>query len=351
MYARSSYPLDPKPVYPQGWAVSYPENTSAMDGYTLEPSTTYLTGQHAVSTASSYPTNYRWQHSSKQAPGGTYLERNLTSTHNTQGLSLPYPTATNLRNTAPSELLSPLNMTSLQLSLPERSQTGRQLVEPAAPDRTLPAPQPSPAQSTRNIVDQLQNQRLHSVVAPKMSSSINGFAKPSLTYHAHSDIQVTPTTESTAVQSAISCPTDSTISYLSSGSADDIPSSSAETQPSLNFSTSHLLDPVPTPVVPTTYSNFRNYNPPTSSSGESMPIISRQHSPTNTYAFGVPDRRHVSGDTSNDATLVSGHRYTPYDAAQPHHRSSTEGLRRESPIKRIVSAERAIVGTQKRSYC
>lgn len=217
------------------------------------------------------------------------------------------------------------------------------MAEPTVPQRQLPIPHPSPAQTSRNVVDQLQDQRLRSVVAPTSLSPSNAYPKPPLLNHSDGDLQTASTAES-AVAS------DSVISYMSSCSAQEIPVSSVGAQPQLNFGTSNLLDAMPAPAVPATYSNFRNYGTPTASSSKSISNVTRQNSPTSAYSLGVNDRRHATSDVSSDGTLVGGARFTPYHAGQSHNRTSFEGLRRDSLGKSSISVERGGMGSHNRTY-
>ncbi|PVI08386.1 hypothetical protein DM02DRAFT_647753 [Periconia macrospinosa] len=324
MYPRTPYPqLDTKSTYPSVWPASCAENTSPVDAYSLEPSA-YLAGQQAMAT---YPSNYRWSQSSKASLGNSYLEPDPVSGFNTQNLSVSYM-STNVRNNAPPEAGSPLNMTSLQISLPERHTS-----DAAVPQRQLPIPQPSPAQTTRNIVDQMQDRRLRSVQgAPNPLSSSTGFSRLPILCD---DVPSTAATESSAAAPvSSSCPTDPVISYVTAVSAEDIPATSVENQPQINFSTSTLLDGLPASAVPTTYSNFRNYNLPTSSPDD--PHETRPSPPTNVYGYSPSCSRRRVGDSRNDEAL-----YSPRNTRQPRHQHSLENVQRDSLNNRSVPVERA----------
>ncbi|KAF1955400.1 hypothetical protein CC80DRAFT_94326 [Byssothecium circinans] len=295
LYSRTSYPqLDTK------WTVPYQtgEETSPVETYNLDQPNAYLPNPNTM-LASVYG-SYRWTQSTHE-PGSVYSSQ-----------SVPY-IQTNVRDTTTSEALSPLNMTSLQSSLPSGAHS--RLMDPL-PQRQLPIPQPSPAQTTRNIVDQIQDQRLRST-------------------HA-----------ATSVSAG-----ESTVGYLPTIVNDPGTSSAG---PPLNFGTTSLLTAVPA-AIPTTYSNFRNYNLPTSSSTEALSTMARQNSQANLYSFS-PDnssKRHSAGDaSSNDNALVSGHRYMPLSQteSQPHHQDSLESLRRDSYNNRTVPVHRASTSNLNRSY-
>ncbi|CAI6339773.1 unnamed protein product [Periconia digitata] len=339
--------LEARPLYAPTWDVPFAGNTSPVETYGLESPATYLPHQQAGSTSDSYANSYRWSERSRPAPVNAYAEHDSIPAFSTTGLSLPYPAA-NLRNVAASsEALSPLNMGSLQLSLPDRTLPERQSTESNATQRQLPIPQPSPAQKTRNIVDQLQDQRLRSIQGPPDSNaSGNGFTQPPLMYHNDGDIPSTSSTESSIGAASVPCSGGSGMSFVSSGPIDDITATTMGTQHQLNFSTSNLLDGMPTATAPTAYSNFRNYN--LSLSNDSKPVV-RKSSPTNVYSYSVNESsRHRRGGDSNDGTLVSGHRYTPLTPSQPRHRASLEDTMRRSSHD-TLSSERTTLTSLNRT--
>jgi hypothetical protein len=326
LYSRPSYPqLDTKPAYPSTWTVPYQEETSPVETYNLDQANNYLPNQQSMATTGTYSGNYRW--SNPQDPVSMY------GTHN-----LPYAHS-NARYTATSEALSPLNtgMASLQLSLPDRTYT--RPTDHTAPQRQLPIPQPSPAQTSRNVVDQLQDQRLRSTHG-------RVFPKPGLPFHSDGEVQAVSTADSSGIlasRNTASAPIntgDATIGYLPT----TVGESNAGTQPPLNFGTSAFLDAMPAPAIPTTYSNFRNYDLPTSSSAEiTSTTITRQGSQPNLYSFSPDQKRHSACDRSNESALVSGHRYMPLSQSQSRHQQQTslEGLRRDSFSNRTVPVHRA----------
>ncbi|KAF2798979.1 hypothetical protein K505DRAFT_232118 [Melanomma pulvis-pyrius CBS 109.77] len=283
--------------YPQTWTIPYSEESSPVDTYSLDPPSTCLpnplptyTNMYGVSIPSSYPSS-----------------------------DLPY-VQTNLRATVGTEEHSPLNMASLHTTLPNcLSQRPRlrqlELPETSVPQRQLPIPQPSPAQSSRNIVDQLQDRRLRSAQVMGESGEL-----------------IAQTTSSAPVPGV----TEGVMGYMPATSSVNEPVTT-DTRPSsqqqqLNFTTSTLLETMPVSAPPSNYSNFRNYNLPISASTEKLPVLARQNSHTSLYSF-APDsssKRRSLGDQSNEAALVSGQRYTPLSQTQTRHAAGLGGLRRDS---------------------
>lgn len=357
----SQYPqMDAKAVYHPAWPFPYHDEASAVETYNLDRPTAYLSDQATMAAASMYGGDYRWsQTDSKPIHGGSneYMDRDPGSVIATH--ELPYDQTT-LRATATTEALSPLNLNSFQLALPERPHPQQMPTsDPAMPQRQLPVPQPSPAQSSRNVVDQLQDQRLRSA----RSSLTNGatFARPALPQNGNSDVQVTAPTEAStgglttqvATPVPISNSPEAAMSYL------PVTTSVSEqlavaTQPQLNFSTSSLLNGMPAPSIPTTYSNFRNYSLPTSSPTQTLSPLARQDSLTNLYSFtpDVSSKRNSISNASNDSALVSGHRYTPlsHTPSYSHQQTCLSDTQRDSFGTRPIPAQRASMSNLNSSF-
>jgi hypothetical protein len=348
-----TYPqLDTKSVYPPTWTVPYSEDTSPVEAYNLDQPGAYLPNQGTMPPPNTYGSNYRWgQAGGKTYPNGTatYLGHEPLSVYGNPGLSY---VQSSTRSTA-SETHSPLNMTALQLSLPggPYPRSAQASDQTAPQQRQLPIPMPSPAQTTRNVVDQLQDQRLRSAQAMSGTSRTNAgsFPKLELPYNSDCEVQVPVGTDASAsdnaTQATTSAPmpntTDATLSFLPIATPVPENDTSDSTETHLSFSASTLLEPLPVPAVPTTYSNFRNYNLPTSSSTETTLTLTRQESQTNLYSFNPQSKRH-SGDSVNDsAALVSGHRYTPLNQNQLRHQQSFDDLRRDSFATKAMPTHRA----------
>jgi hypothetical protein len=192
-YSRQQYPqLDTKPSYPSAWTEPYSEDTSPIENYGINQAAAYLSNPlsnpASMSSASMYPPSYRWTSPNpKPLQHGTNSCFNQNSSFPTHGL--PYEVSSSRLNTS-SKALSPLNMGSMQMALPERPHP-RQLQhsDASVPRRQLPIPQPSPAQTSRNVVDQLQDARLRSAQASTIDSRAS-FAKPVLSWNVDVENQI-----------------------------------------------------------------------------------------------------------------------------------------------------------------
>ncbi|KAF2441096.1 hypothetical protein P171DRAFT_446995 [Karstenula rhodostoma CBS 690.94] len=331
-----TYPsgLDTKSIVPQAWYSSpfNSEATSPVENYGLDHSAVYLPTQSSVA----YSGSYGWSTDSKNVMNN-YLGHD-SSLYRTHGH--PYAQH-NIRNVASSDALSH-SMTSLQLTLPERPHTRSGL--PVSQRPQLPIPQPSPAQTTRNVVDQLQDRRLRSVQAMGGSSLSNGgFTKPPLPFSSDTDIQVATTTDALSTQITSSAPasTTDTVSCFPSTatSTEALPDTPA---PQFDFSTSPLFDSMPAPAQPT-YSNFRDsqeYKPMTSSPTKTTMPMARQVSHNSFYSVGSGSSS-KSASGASDSMLVSGHRYTPLsqNQNQPHHQASSKSVSNNTafPVHRSLT--------------
>ncbi|ORY15695.1 hypothetical protein BCR34DRAFT_161378 [Clohesyomyces aquaticus] len=360
----------------QTWAIPGSEDTSPVEQYGLGSTTAYLSNQDSM--ANVYGHNYRYQVNQKalRSASTPYLDQDSypSSSHPCVSASL--------RNVVLNEPTSPLSMSSLQcnlpltstlaaLTLPERPHPRQsQALVATAPQRQLPRPQPNPTQTSRNVVDQLQDQRLRS---PQLMNGISyatntvGDAKPSVAWNLETtpaELQDGPVTETTAANLVLqtnsskdyarpTTPPDDTIAYVpvtSSSSNGDTTATSAPQE--LNFSTAPLFEPLSTPTPSVTYSNFRNYSLPTSSSAESLNVLARQASQTNLYSFSAESssKRTSLDDLASEAVLVSGQRYAPLGEppAQPQ-TSRVDNFRRESFEVR-VPCQRASMSNPNRIF-
>jgi hypothetical protein len=380
-YARSvptsQYPqLDTKTSYPHSWTIPYSEETSPVEAYSLDQPATYLPSQNNLTNV--YGDNYRWvQANRKPLHHGhdTYLEQetSMPSSYPTPGL--PY-IQTNLRATG-SDAQSPLNMASLHstlpISLPQRPHPRQmQVPEAGLPQRQLPMPQPGLAQSSRNVVDQLQDQRLRSAqIKGGVSLKTTGtYSKPAMAWNAEpnvAEIQENITTDVSSAELMTQATSSASVSGVDDGmmgyipvttpvnevvTASSSPPSQQQQQQQVNFNTSALLETMPGPTTTSTYSNFRNYALPTCSSSEQLSILARQTSHNNLYNFSSDNasKRHSLEDHSNEAALVSGQRYTPLSQHKTQHAAGLEGLRRDGFDTRHASLHRASMSNLNRSY-
>jgi hypothetical protein len=345
LYSRTghnSYPqLDTKSVYPPSWTIPYPEETSPVETYSMDQPAAYMPTQGAMAAADTYGSNHRAnQGDSKTFPSGsaTYLDHEHSSFVPFCNTGLSYQQS-NGRGAA-AEAFSPLNMTALQLNLPGATSIRQAIAsEQTGPQRQLPIPLPSPAQTSRNVVDQLQDQRLRSAQAIGRTPSMNRAAftntKLDLSFKSECDVQATTTTDASAADLAqMAAPpllttSDAPLNFIPVTTSASEMSTSGSTPTSLNFSTSTLLKSMPAPALPTpSYSNFRDYNLPMSCSTESLSYLARHDSQTNLYSFSPEGKR--SSATTNDDALVNGQRYTPLGHKQPQHQASLEDIQREA---------------------
>ncbi|KAF1939005.1 hypothetical protein EJ02DRAFT_505072 [Clathrospora elynae] len=356
------YPqVDTKPVYSSAWPVSYPEDTSPGDAYNLDQPPPYLPNPTpmAIPNSNSYVPSCRWSiPNTKSMHHGTNAYFDQESSYTAHGM--PYM-PTNGRPSTANDALSPLNMSAMQMALPERPRQPHPS-DTAAPQRQLPMPQPSPAQTSRNVVDQLQDQRLRSAQAMGASTvdSRGSFAKPLLPWSADGDGQIninmsgaTSTNGAAHVVSSaqLSDTTEAAMSYLptTTSMTDDAGATSTAPQLQLNFSTSSLLDAMSASAPPTTYSNFRETRAPTSSLSQ----MARQSSQTNLYSFNtdhVSKRNSQVGEASIDCTLVSGHRYTPLNHSQPQSSPGRHNMHRAPCQSRDMPLHRASISNQNSTY-
>ncbi|KAF2471059.1 uncharacterized protein BDR25DRAFT_286461 [Lindgomyces ingoldianus] len=357
------YPhINTKSVFPQAWTIPYPEETSPVEAYGLDSSNAYLPNQNTVPNL--YGDSYRWNHANQKvlySGSNPYLEQEASVHSSYTPACLPYPSASNIRATVKTESLSPLSMTSLQstlpITLPERPHPRQvQISESAAPQRQLPMPQPNPASTSRNAVDQLQDQRLRPApVVNGSSHSATGAYTPkaSMVWNvdgARSDVQgaASGETTSTELSEQLSPPKD----YTSSASAaegamgyvpvttsvhNETSSATSTPQQQISFSAAPLFESMVAPTPSATYSNFRNYTLPTSSSTDALAMLARQPSQTSFYSFSTDNdaKRNSLSDASSEATLVSGQRYAPLGLPQPQNAGNMNGLRRNSFETRV----------------
>ena len=324
-----TYPqLDTKSMYASTRAGPYSEET-----YPLRPSAAY------VLAPTTYGPSCRWTYATAKPL------QHAASYHN-QGYvahGLTYMLNSNLRAPATSDAISPLSMTSPSFTLSERSHPrGYHLTDGTATQRQLPMPQPSPAQTSRNVVDQLKNQRLKSEQAGAVTSAGSMAAPPFSKYLSawgasnEESVKVIAAT-SRAVTTQLPTSSESPINYLAATSMpDDATPAGSTSQVQLNFSSSSLPDTLGAPAPTPMYSTFREH--PTSGS----------NSQSNIYGWGTDSapKRNSLGDNNNNNnnfTLLNGQRYTPLPH-QPPVFSTPEGMQRESFESRAVPIHRSSMG-------
>ncbi|KAF2199907.1 hypothetical protein GQ43DRAFT_98466 [Delitschia confertaspora ATCC 74209] len=322
--------ISTKPPYRTTWTIPCSEETSPVaENYGLDHN--YLPSQNTV--ANVYNDSYRWNPHSPRPflnATGTYLDQEAPMTSSCATTGLPYISTAGIRPPTTGEGASPLNMTSLETTLPislSQRPHRRQMGDVAVPQRQLPFPQPTRGQVTTNAVDQMQTRAL------PPSHVMNG--APTMSAN---DVYATGVVDQTSAELVTSSdPKDyATIANINDAMLAYPPNSAAASptspRPQLNFSTSTLLNSMPAPATSATYSNFRNYTLPTSSSTETVSLMSRENSQTNLYSFSSDStsKGGSMGDVGGESTLVSGQSYSPLGHPQPQNAAAFEALRRGS---------------------
>jgi hypothetical protein len=332
-------------TYPSTWSVPYSEHTSPVENYGLDQPAGYLSDAAPMTNASMYGTSYnrstyppsRPRH---QATSMYYDQQPSYPTH-----GLPYTHPSDTRSNPINEPLSPLNMSSLQMTLPERPHPRQsRMTEGVAPRRQLPIPQPSPAQASRNALDNLQDQRLRSSQANSTSSVGTGttFIKPpSWSSGGDNHISASSTTPVDGSTHA-STTAGGALNFLATAAIED----NTTTMPHFeyDFNSSSLMDGITAsaPIAP--YSNFRESRPYRQSSTQ----VTRHDSQTSLYSLApnkTSKRDTLDGEDSEDFKLVNGRRYTPLTHLQPQTPSAPKSLQRESYDHRNIPLHRSSMDT------
>lgn len=331
---------DTRPAYSSGWANPYSEDNSPVDSYPLDQSSAYLPAPALTTTAThTYDTPSRWTlptTRSVEYDSNSYTDQEPS--YVTQ--SLPHIQTDNRASTA-TEVVSPLNMTSLQMNLPEPSHTPRyQTSEAATPQRQLPMPQPSPALTARNVVDQMQDQRLRSAqIGGGNQVANNTLVKPLLPWIPEGDARLIapsgPVSMSASTHSTTSAPppgaSDCTLGYTTAPNAAHNYCSVTDTpsQLQLDFSAPIPFDVMNMPASTTTYSNFRDYRGSVASPNQSQ----RQPSQSDSCVVKTdssPKRSSLSGDSSTSYGSINGHQRT-----SPSHSHPTSGTTFKIPCRGV----------------
>jgi hypothetical protein len=336
----SSEHMDNK-QYASGWAVPYEEETSPVDSYSFDQSSTYLPGSRIAADSNMDVPPNRWTHPHARPtqPTASYY---TDYGHSYVPHGLPY-LQPDIQSSAETEPISPLNMSSLQLTLPERPRQ-RQL-QPTeislTPRRRLPAPQPHPSHGLHHALDQQQGQRLRSsqsIATPSFSNpvptfsntSTSTFARPLLSWTAANENLINAVNKTTMAPPTTTLNPDDaeegspTLVATSTAASDNAVSMGSTVSTELNFNTSLLLDPsTMTAPTPPTYSNFRESRDLSSSSLTQLP---RNNSSSSLYTYDGALRRPSLPGGNPLSTLTSGHRYTPLSKST----DSMEYITRES---------------------
>ncbi|EOA91348.1 uncharacterized protein SETTUDRAFT_87121 [Exserohilum turcica Et28A] len=309
------------------WAAPYSEDMSPVDTYNFDQPPPYASiygSQHRGGDLAARPLQY----------GGTCFDHeSLNASH--------YTTSNGRLN--PSDL-SPLDtsMASLQLSVSERLQPRQpHPSESSGPRRELPVPQPNLSQSSRNVVDQMQDARLLRYAPPIGSIMDNrvSFSKPLIPWDLDGSKQTNaPVVASvSAHQAQLSDSMESPTSCISTTTSapNNTATTSTSSQLDLSFSTAGPLDGMSAPTAATPYSCVR-------ASRHMAPA----DSPTNLYGFGNtrPIKRNASNDDlANECSLVSGHRYS-LNPSPPQNSQGSRKTHRDSCKGRNAQLQHAATG-------
>ncbi|KAF2494177.1 hypothetical protein BU16DRAFT_66826 [Lophium mytilinum] len=336
VYPSTQYPsVNTKTAYSQPWSSSPFTDDSPVESYGLTNSAC-LMGPGPMSSVYTAPeSSLRWsQMPHKSMPNGTgvYLDQDNPAT-TYAGNSLPYLT-TPIRPAVTTECFSPLNMTSLNSTLPV-----------ALTDRQLPIPQQTTRSLPTALVDQIPTRLLPAAQGTTITTTVssNGTytkaampwsteggrasGRPSSIASSSSGDMTSPNPLKTYM-SAVSAPEPGFGYHVAETNSPE--PSPISTAPSMSYSSTSSSDStMPATSLGSGYSLMRQQTLPVCSSGEMA--LSRQDSCPNLYTFGVEQssKRNSLGEAAaTEGTLVNGQRYSPL--SQPQHATSMESLRRDS---------------------
>ncbi|KAH7390911.1 hypothetical protein DE146DRAFT_147414 [Phaeosphaeria sp. MPI-PUGE-AT-0046c] len=340
-------PLDTKPT----WAMPYSEESSPIETYGLDQASTYLPEPASMSAVEMFPPSYRWTYPAARPPQQTpnAFYGNCFTPH-----GLPCLPPTDLSSFPIAEPPSPMSMSSLRATLPEKPHPRQLRVSSGVvPQRQLPFPQPSSAQTSRNVLDSLQDQRLRAGqtgVASHIGSTAV-YAKPSLPWHPSNAthavaVESTPIDAETSAQD--SAPVQGVLNFLAATAIDGSTAATTNApQLELNFTTPTLLEAITAPTKTSPYSNFRENR------AYSQSTVKRRGSQAGSYSFRPSDsskRSSTSSDDTEERTLTSGRRYTPLTPLQPQPSTTPESLQREPFDKRSTPLHRGSMSKLNTSF-
>ncbi|XP_014558342.1 hypothetical protein COCVIDRAFT_94754 [Bipolaris victoriae FI3] len=326
--------------YP-AWTVPFPEDASRVEAFNLEQPPGYVPNTAPMANTNIYGSLYRGNDPRARSLGGACFDPESFN-------SLPCANS-NGRVTPPD--ISPLNagMSSLQLSLPERS-LPRQTrpSEPSVPRRHLPMPQPNPVQSNRNAVDKAQDERLRSARVSDASAIDNrgSFARPPMSWVVEGGSQAnapvaSPTNDAKQVisQPRLHDSTENPISYYTT--TGDIATTSTGSQLDLTFSTSGLLDGMSASAQATAYSCVRGTHQIAPGDQSNIHSFESKHS---------AKRNFTVSDLSSNHPLDTSHRYTPLNHSPPQNSPGSRKPHREACHGRSTRLQRTSVGSLNATY-
>lgn len=354
---------DGKPGYAPEWSATYGEDTSPIDDYSFDNSVAYLPACTTPAGSNMCGSSDRWtQPTARQTQSTTSYYPDYDQAYITNGL--PY-LQNDLRSAVVTEPVSPLNMTSLQLTLPEGPH--QRQIEPmegpiTSTRRRLPKPQPNPGHGLHHALDQQQGQRLRSsqtIATPSFSnvtSCVSGsFVKPLLPWAAANEnlidavnkastsLAMPPPATPVALLNATDASSD--LSPPGTSSADAVNATDDAPKAELSFGTLPFLDPsTMTAPTPPAYSNFRE-----SHDLSALSTALAQKGPSSSlYTFDGSSRRSSCPDNPSSGTLVGGRQYTPL--SQPSDPPNLESLTRDAFDSRNVPSYRTSMSNLNNSF-
>ena len=312
--------LDLRPVFSGIWTVPSTETSSPRDQYASDQPSLYMSEPLVPTDANQYNPSCRW---SQPMPS---CSLDGVTTYPDQNLEYAIPgsqhSPSKYHSTAITEF-SALTTTSTEMTLPERPFSKRSQVSNSfEPQRQLPMPQPNAALSSRNAVDQLQDQRIRRYHTASMG--LKAISEKSASFRAaDSNVHVenldvkpmigmaqdmvsqhTPLTIS-SMAVPVTKGQDSFYDTTATSQVQDVTCSDSLVQ--FNFETPLPFSTIAMQAPTATYSNFRGDRASKSFSTSMAPPIPE----TTSYSFGHSKSTLLEDQSSNDHTLVSGYQYTP----------------------------------------
>jgi len=338
-YGPTQFPnINPRPPYAQTWPLAVAEETSPVaENFNMD--------QNLVSEQNAMPNLYTgWNQATQRPPlngGVDYLQHDATA--------LPYISTTGIRPAGANEAgVSPLSMTSLNSTLPI-SNPAKAHPKEIADGLRLPIPHPTRTSVSTNVADELQTRALPPTHMGNGLTTMSVNGDSSKTAMAWSSGAPGVETDTPIPETPMGVPetrkvypglmknmgaVNGAVMSYTSAPAPPGPNPAPNSRPPINFSTSTLLDGMPasTTTGAATYSNFRNYQLPTSSSTETVNLLSSESSQTSLYSYSTDSasKRSSLDDGAGHSTLVSGHSYSPLGNTTVPTTESYEPLRRDS---------------------
>jgi hypothetical protein len=366
-YASNQYPnINTQAACAPTWTVPCSEEASpGGEHYGLDQA--YVSNHNSMSNV--YGGRYWWGQPGQKAflnGSGVYLDQENAMTSSYATNDLPYVSTSGLRLAVTTEAVSPLNMKSLHSSLSLSSMSARphprQMADSLMSQQHLPIPHSTRASVSTSMVDQLQTRSLPSTQMMNVATTLktNGeYTKAAVS--GNTDLSDTdadmltselgPPPISKGYSSMWLIANGPNLTYVTDSTPTSPGHATMGSGSQLNFSTSTLLESMPAPASGATHSNFRKYTLPTSSSTETVSVLSNENSHANLYSYITDNASKRSlGDSSGESNLVSGQSYSPLGQPSPQRSETYESLGKDSFGARNASTHRTSLLTVDRSY-